>query len=160
MTHIVGFTGTQSGMTKQQAASCRGLLNYGGVRVIHHGDCIGADAEFHHLFIKLRNTGDTYLRDGKVVHGWDGEIVIHPPNHAGKRAFCTAPKTFKLTELPSKPYLERNEDIVAESDWLIACPKESEETLRSGTWATIRDARNLKVNYWLVLPSGVIKFNG
>jgi hypothetical protein len=37
--------------------------------------------------------------------------------------------------------LARNREIVAESDILIAAPLTDKETIRSGTWATIRYAR-------------------
>jgi len=37
--------------------------------------------------------------------------------------------------------LDRNHDIVAEAEILIAAPKTDQEVLRSGTWATIRYAR-------------------
>jgi hypothetical protein len=37
--------------------------------------------------------------------------------------------------------LARNREIVAESDILIAAPRNDHEELRSGTWATVRYAR-------------------
>jgi hypothetical protein len=53
---------------------------------------------------------------------------------------------------PPKPYLERNHDIVDESDVLIATPGQVNEVRRSGTWATIRYARKQDTTVLLVLP--------
>ena len=48
----------------------------------------------------------------------------------------------ELEELKPQDYLVRNMNIVNQSDVLIAAPKEEVEVLRSGTWSTIRKARN------------------
>jgi len=55
-----------------------------------------------------------------------------------------------------KPYLERNHNIVDESELLIACPKSKEEELRSGTWATVRYARKKGVRIILIYPDGSV----
>lgn len=44
--------------------------------------------------------------------------------------------------IKEKSYLNRNKDIIDQSDFLIACPQDKEqEVLRSGTWSTIRNAK-------------------
>lgn len=49
--------------------------------------------------------------------------------------------------MPEKPYLKRNDDIIKNSQILIACPiDKTKEILRSGTWSTIRKARKLDKN--------------
>ena len=53
-----------------------------------------------------------------------------------------------------KDYLERNHDIVDETDMLIATPGEEQEVQRSGTWATIRYARKQKRTILTIYPSG------
>lgn len=112
----VGFTGTRAGMTRAQQETVFLLLI--GCEVLHHGDCIGADAEAHELVKGAR-------------------IVIHPPEDDRYRAFCAEASRV----LPTKPYLERNHDIVDACDILIAAPRTEQEERRSGTWATIRYAR-------------------
>lgn len=102
---------------------------------IHHGDCIGADAEFHEICIK---------RWPHALH-----VVLHPPLNPRKRAFCTYSNQ---SEVPAKDYLERNREIVDAVDEMIAGPKELEEQLRSGTWATVRYARKQKVTGGLLAP--------
>lgn len=98
----------------------------------HHGDCIGADAEFHRLAI----------RRGL-------EVIKHPASGIGnQRAYC-----LEGIELKAKPPLIRNHDIVDSVDVMIAAPGEDHEILRSGTWATIRYARKSKhIKLHIVLP--------
>lgn len=133
----IGFTGTQKGMTdfqKKEVAMI--LIFHHPTRIIdslpetvfeaHHGDCIGADAEFEELAQEYGFT--TYA---------------HPASDtSGKRAYCRSDNIF-----PAKPALKRNKDIVNAVDIVIATPKENHEVLRSGTWSTIRYA---KKHGWLI----------
>jgi hypothetical protein len=112
----VGFTGTQKGMSQKQISAIQKILIHLPVACLHHGDCIGADAQIHQMAKKL-----------------DIQIVIHPPDDPRKRAYCQGSHY-----MAEKPYLIRNHNIVNSSDLLIAAPKEHQEILRSGTWATIR----------------------
>lgn len=130
----VGFTGTQRGMTVQQALSVKRLLRLFEWTHFHHGDCIGADAEAHEIAIERGL-----------------KIVLHPPEIDDKRAW----KFSEDTRRP-KPYLDRNHDIVDECWYMVAAPGEDVEQLRSGTWATVRYARKLHRSLWLVLPSGEV----
>jgi hypothetical protein len=52
------------------------------------------------------------------------------------RAFCKGDTVY-----PEKEYIERNHNIVDNTDMLIAFPSTKTEILKSGTWATIRYAR-------------------
>jgi hypothetical protein len=120
---IIGFTGTRNGMTDEQKKNVGEALVSMEPTEVHHGDCIGADAEFHDICLTLK----------KIMNI---RIVIHPPKDEKYRAFCEG-----ADEIWAKrEYLDRNHDIVDCSDILIGAPK-GEETLRSGTWATIRYAR-------------------
>lgn len=121
----LGATGTQRGPTPTQEAaiiSLFGLWTREAAVRFHHGDCIGVDKRLHQLARQC---------------GW--YIIGHPPDIATKRAFCD----FDEARNPL-PYLDRNGGIAVESQYMIAVPKEDEEQLRSGTWATIRRARHLK----------------
>ena len=139
MVRRIGFTGTRKGMTKAQMKSLLKVLEKLKFREVHHGDCIGADKQFHNLirlfFPKAR-------------------IVIHPPNIPTYRAFCKGDII-----LPEKYYLDRNEDIVKSSDIIIACPKEFKEVKRSGTWSTVRCARRLGKSVIIIYPDGSIEYD-
>jgi hypothetical protein len=130
----IGFTGTQGGMTIQQVKVIETIL--GGYdpesTAVHLGDCIGADDDCWHI-------ADAYRM-------W---LFGHPPVNHSKRAFC---KYHFIAE--EKEYIERNHDIVDASDLLLATPGESQEQLRSGTWATIRYGRNSGLDGIVVLPDG------
>lgn len=132
----IGFTGTRVGMTLQQIHSVDVLLFRMTLETpdswAHHGDCLGADAGFHRI-ARL---------NGLKVHG-------HPPDNPSNRAWCD----FDSQE-EEKPYLIRNKDIVDFSDSLIACPQGFEEELRSGTWSTIRYARQVGRQGVIVWPDG------
>lgn len=126
----IGFTGTQKGMTVKQLEDLKVILSELNLTdTIHHGDCIGADAELHKLCSNM------------IV-----PVILHPPTDPSKRAFCSG-----ICLLP-KPYLTRNKDIVNSSDYLIAAPNTAKETLRSGTWSTIRYARKLGKRVVILQP--------
>lgn len=130
---IIGFTGTQEGMTEEQFQIVLSLVNIYNPSSVHHGDCIGADYQFHEIV--------SYHANNRTF------ITIHPPEDSSKRAFC---RGYELILKP-KPYLDRNRDIVDRSTILIAAPK-SKEVLRSGTWATIRYARKINRPHIIVMP--------
>lgn len=129
---IIGFTGTQEGLSQIQRASLTVLLGSAGT--FHHGDCVGADAEAHSIAARL-----------------DLRLISHPPTIQTKRAFTTNQET-----RVEKPYLERNRAIVDESNFIIACPKGPEE-LRSGTWSTVRYAKNQEKRGAIIFPDGRIQ---
>jgi hypothetical protein len=87
----------------------------------HHGDCVGADAEAHHI---------------AVYHLGVDRVFIHPPINPNRRAFCQSPNI-----LPPEDYLKRDLAIVLATDRLIACPKAGDPAPRSGTWYTVRRAQ-------------------
>lgn len=133
----IGFTGTQRGMTPDQKRVLEDLLRRSDGE-FHHGDCIGADAEAHDL--------------AKELPYW---IIVHPPVFNSKRAW----KGGHEIRAP-KDYLDRNKDIVAETERLVAAPGEPQEQLRSGTWSTIRHARKLKRRVYIIMPDGYVKCEG
>ena len=131
---IIGFTGSQSGMTREQREAITVILDKIEPLEVHHGDCVGADAQFHEIAVKKG------LR-----------IIIHPAHMVGgKRAYCSGAYH---THEPIPP-LERNRVIVGTSDLMLATPRERMEILRSGTWATIRYAKGRSKGLYVVFPDG------
>lgn len=133
----LSFSGTQAGMTEPQLLGTMGFLVLSGCVQVHHGDCIGADEQFHYLCQALRPSRGL-------------AIIVHPPINDSKRAWV---KGATLT-VAAKPYLERNRDVVNAGDVLLATPKEDAETVRSGTWTTIRYARGLNCPICIIWPNG------
>ena len=126
MSHLhIGFTGTRQEVSSSQLIRLSTVMesfdvsHYDNVW-FHHGDCVGADATAHEIARDL---------------GW--KIHSHPCNLGKYRANCECDVLDLI-----KPPLVRNAVIVDMCDILIACPKENLEQRRSGTWATIRYARN------------------
>ena len=137
MATSIGFTGTRKGMNFNQRNLLRELLekfvnNHGGAVTFHHGDCIGADEQAHKIAEELKM-----------------RIVVHPPEDPKYRAFCQGHEEEKPL-----PYLERNRNIVSRSYHLIAAPKEQYEVTRSGTWYTVRRAREQDLNVLIIKRGG------
>ena len=124
----VGFTGTQEKLSVTQFDLLAMIISeLTEMTEAHHGDCIGADITFHILVEDTRP---------------DVAIHRHMPENTTKQAKYSTCNVLPYVDYEPKPYLERNHDIVDACDVLIACPRTLEEELRSGTWATVRYARN------------------
>lgn len=132
----LGFTGTRAGLTTQQSIALVYILSRIEKQLvkIRHGDCKGADNEFHDICVRC---------------GMYDLLELHPCNLANQRAFNKAPKIHK-----PKPPLARNRDIVLSSDLLFVCPKEDKEIIRSGTWATYRESIRQNKSSILFPPKG------
>lgn len=131
----IAFTGTQKGMTeKQHSAVFMFFRRTPDFDEVAHGDCIGADAQFH-----------------EIASEYDVFVNIFPPTVEKKRAFCNG----SAIRTP-KPYLQRNHDMVDWCDVLIAAPSTSAERLRSGTWATVRYALKAGKTVIIVNPDGTL----
>jgi hypothetical protein len=131
---IIGFTGTQRGMTEKQWSTLFHLLRARAPGEFHEGDCIGADSQAAWL---ARYCGF--------------RVIGHPPTIDAKRAFFPADEW-----RPAAPYLVRNNKIVQASQEMIATPGEFTEQLRSGTWATIRYARRVGRPLHVIYPDGLV----
>lgn len=136
MVKALGFTGTREGMTGDQYDTLedklRQLRSVSKYKEAHHGDCVGADEQFH----KLASEQEYYM-------------VIHPPEKEDYRAFCEADRPLK-----TKDYITRNHNIVRMTNVLIATPKTWKEEQRSGTWATIRYAMKIGKPVLIIFPDG------
>ncbi len=134
---ILGFTGTRHGMSAAAFHALRLRLQKNRDRFthVHHGDCIGADEQFHYL---------------ARAQGW--HITTHPGDLPELRAHAEFPDH----TMEPRPCLERNRVIVQACEVLVAAPKTMREQPRSGTWATIAEARILGRPTFLVWPDGTI----
>jgi hypothetical protein len=134
----LGFTGTRQGLTDPQREALETLLrSLKDVAEAHHGDAVGADAEFS-LLLRACHLGAV--------------IFAHPCDIPSQRS---QKSTWHRTH-PPKPPLARNRDIVDASDLLVACPAGMAEERRSGTWATVRHARRKGVPLRIVRPDGTV----
>jgi hypothetical protein len=138
----IGTTGTRYGLTEEQRYWVEDFSDNKNniIDVLHHGDCIGSDAEVATIFSRR------------------GTYIIAHPGHgrAELRAHCAVNNLV----LPVRPYLSRNRDILRASLMLLGFPKTEIEITRSGTWSTIRYARAIKLPIYVVTPSGkVITWN-
>ncbi len=126
----IGFTGTQQGMSAYQKKVVAQILEMKKPSFGVHGDCIGADKDFHDLCV-----------------AFNIKTEIHPPDKDIKRAFCKGDVIMQPL-----PYLDRNHNIVDSADVMLATPKTEHEELRSGTWATIRYARKKNKRIIVIRP--------
>jgi hypothetical protein len=138
---IIGFTGTRHGMSEQQKRCLDMIFNawkdFAGIE-LHHGDCIGSDAEAHKVAESIPRR----------------VIIVHPPIKDDFRAYCHSDQRQE-----PKDYIERDHDIVNRSDFVVAAPKGFTEEVRSGTWATIRYAKTRKIPFVVLWPDGGISYN-
>jgi hypothetical protein len=120
----LAWTSTKKGMTERQKNRLRFVLTNAKDRIaeFHHGDCIGGDAEAHDI--------------AADILGVD-KIWIHPGSNPRLRAYKKSPHI-----LPPDDNLDRNRTMVRICDGLLAAPETKEEVIRSGTWMTIREARD------------------
>jgi len=123
-------------MTEAQIEEVEELLAFAYMRcfsTLVHGDAVGADRQAHEIAIAS-----------------DLDVHIWPASGRAQRAYCEG-ATFIADPMPP---LERNRLIVQNSSILIAAPAQDREVLRSGTWATIRYARQAGKRVIIVWPNG------
>ncbi len=131
---VVAYSATQLGLNDVQKKAVRKWLRAQDRDVFHHGDCIGGDY------------------DGALIaYGLGWFIEAHPCNIEEKRA--NAPSNVRH---PAFAPLTRNRHIVASADVLLAVPRYPNEQRRSGTWATVRYAREHGIPRFLVMADGTI----
>ena len=122
-------------MTPEQRRSCSEFLQRSGPSTLHHGDAIGADAEAHRIATDL---------------GY--RTIIHPGLTDTQRAFCLGDEIREPQD-----FMTRNRAIVDEAAILVAAPYCAEfNAPRSGTWRTVRYARQLGKSVTVIWPDGRI----
>lgn len=135
----LGITGSRLGMSQKQVDKFRGLLNNTTPTEIHHGDCVGADIEAHHIYLE-------FLEECCISA--DNRIIIHPPINHEHRAFGRG------EILPEKTYFQRNRNIVANTDYLVAFP--AWKIQKGGTWYTINYAIKQGKPTFIIMPDGTV----
>jgi len=165
MNGIQGFTGTRKGMTPVQRQAALDYLKADWPDQIMHGGAEGADEEIDELVAPIywnRGTGEQRFLSAIFEVG---KPIVVLPTDATRQAMWSGhstplgpPKAFSaIREVwgPSEP-LARNRIIARRCTRLLACPP-SEERLRSGTWATLRYARQASKPITIVFPDGSIR---
>lgn len=144
---IIGFTGTRRQITVPQYLALRHYITETQMRgdlhieKVVHGDCVGADSFFDQIVCDRT----AWLRE------------LHPSDLPDTRANSHLFRPERVMRVhPPAPPLERNVRIVRRVDLLLACPR-GVETLRSGTWATIRLARKQEVPVRIIWPDGFVE---
>lgn len=125
---IAGFTGSRNGMSEKQCQELREKFIEFKITELHHGCCKGADKQAH---IIARNIG---------------LIII---GHPGLKMYLSdivldCDRTWR-----QKPFLDRNRDIVDDSEILFVGP-DGPEKIRSGTWATKRYAQKVNKPFYIL----------
>lgn len=140
----IGFTGSREGPTKDQRDVWEYMSDGLEGVLMHNGCALGADR---------------YV----ITHAGSGwSAVFWPANQDGLNwaTDIGSPALVHGTTHAIRPPLERNRYIVNASEGMIAMPITMEEQRRSGTWATIRYARNVKKPVLVIGPNGQIWFDG
>ncbi len=110
----IGVTGTRSGMNETQFSAVVEYLSGFANAELHHGDCVGVDAEVAVIATSL---------------GF--RTVCHPPEKDDLRAFHPSDEI-----RGSLSYFARNRNIVDETDLLLVVPYQDQHQTNGGTWYT------------------------
>lgn len=114
----VGFTGTRAGMSEDQARQLRYVL-----AVLRHAD--------------VAVSQQTLFLDGDCPKGADRQA-----RQIATSMNCRS-ETVPPVDGTAPALLARDRAIVERCHVLVACPLTDQERLRSGTWYTVRQARDL-----------------
>lgn len=131
----IGITGTRTILTLFQTNWLDSWLTANTAKVLHHGDCTGADDV---ASVKFHKYG-TYIiaHPGDVKKEYQAHSIVND------------------LSLPVTDTHRRNFAIVKLSDLLLAFPQGKEEDFpRSGTWQTVRIAKRLYRPHIIIYPEG------
>ncbi len=136
---ILGFSGTRMGPTPAQHDAFRDFVRRFRPARFVHGGARGCDTLAHY-----------------VVRAACPDIVIeiHPTEDAGSTVWMPSGN---CEIYPKLPPLERNRIIVSRCYGLLAMPqRDAEDWAGSGTWATVRYAREIGCPVYIVRSYGEI----
>ena len=122
----IGITGTREGMNAYQKKEVQSYIQSLAIESkfqaeFHHGDCSGVDVE-----------AATMAREQTL------KIICHPPVNNETRGFFGGDEV-----RDPKGYLERDRNIVDETDFLLVVPKQNNWQPSGGTWYTHDYARKM-----------------
>lgn len=129
-----GVTGTRHGWNEKQRTEVIAFLKaqFKPGDILHHGDCEGVDVQV--------------AAAAKEIGFY---IVSHPPIPQGTRGHFQ----HNDEERPPGDYLDRDRDIVDDSDFMIVVPHQDQEVIRSGTWYTYRYSKKRLTPSLIVYPN-------
>ena len=134
----IGITGTREGATDSQLLNViEYLTSLGGGHELHHGDCQGVDIEVAAIAREL---------------GW--QIVCHPPKDGHLRGYFPSDESRQPLG-----YLQRDRNIVDETDTLVVVPLQNEWQPKGGTWYTASYAKKKNLPYVIFYPNGSTENN-
>ena len=132
----IGVTGTREGFNiTQMLAMISYMDSLGEGHELHHGDCTGVDIEVASIARQL---------------GW--RIICHPPILTEQQGYFGGDEIRE-----AKGYLERDRNIVDETDLLLVAPLQNEPQSKGGTWYTCSYAKKKKSPYIIFYPDGRIE---
>lgn len=129
---ILGITGTRQGMSDAQLEAVARFLSSVEVAELHHGDCVGVDAQIH-----------------TMLAGSGCRIVIHPGTNDEHRAFCKGHE-----ERPRLTHFARNRNIVDACDVILGVSVSPHRLYHGGTWYTLDYAYKIGRRMIIVWPDG------
>jgi hypothetical protein len=134
----LAFTGSKDTITPAQVKQLENELRNKrdrGYLWMHNGDCVVSDHAAAMLWKKL-----------------NGRVMLHPPIKNRYRA------DFHQADIICEPadYLTRDRHMVDCSELIIGTPQTYEEQTRSGTWATLRYAKALRLERIIIFPDGSV----
>jgi hypothetical protein len=146
----VGISGVRHPLNAAQRDLFRNLIavfrpvDFGAEQgvMMHHGACTGADSEAH---------------TAGCVYGFD--ITLHPASNTGQWHNGYLKPQGRGVQLERHASYVRNRQIVAAADVLIVAPLYPEaypQSLRSGTWQTIRYARKKGIPVYYAMLNGYL----
>lgn len=137
-------TASQQGLTAEQLREAvTWLFAQSSIEVHRNGGCIGGDAMLASVIALLDPKPRIILHRGDTPHKWS-PLVEHVAS--------------EIVEPTGN--IQRNHDMcdlarLSGQGYLLACPREFSEVLRSGTWATIRYGRDkVKLPTRVIWPDG------
>lgn len=138
---IVGTTGTSRGPTPAQHDTFKELVARLPISRFVHGGCVGWDTLAHYAVRRAHP---------KIP------IEIFPSDLHGMQGTCVTIPMGNCEIHVEMPPLDRNRLMTQWIYGLIAVPRTDEEQIRSGTWATIRYAREIGLPIYIIRRNGSI----
>lgn len=141
---ILAVTATRKGLTLPQERTFVSVIRCAicDPFVFHHGAAVGGDCDLTRLAVAMRQLGRTI------------RIVAWPSNLASQQAASALAVSDEVK--PAAPPLERNLNMIANADMVMAFPAGFHEEVRSGTWATVRAAERNSIPVTMIWPDGSI----